>query len=152
LRARNAEALGVWDKRKARRRCMFLITAARRAASSFIASASPASRRSIRDAVLSFGSLFIDSGCFASSMISRRVRDTIPQYISIQSRDCEFFLTRATGCARIRGVMHDAEPIPTFDEVRPLPASLTNGVLRHRPRRIRSARLAQEAEGAAFVW
>jgi hypothetical protein len=50
---------------------MFLITAARRSASCFIASAISASRRSIRDAVLSFGSLFIGSGCFASSMIGR---------------------------------------------------------------------------------
>jgi hypothetical protein len=62
----NSEALGVWDRRKARRRCMFLTTAARRSASCFIASAISASRRSTRDAVLSFGSLFSGSGCFAS--------------------------------------------------------------------------------------
>jgi hypothetical protein len=67
----DAEALGVCAMRKARRRCMFLITAARRSASCFIASAISASRRSTRDAVLSFGSLFSGSGCFASSMIGR---------------------------------------------------------------------------------
>jgi len=72
-----AEALGVWDRRKARRRCMFSITAARRSASCFIANAISASRRSIRDAMLSFGSLSIGSGCFASSIIGRRVRDTM---------------------------------------------------------------------------
>ena len=66
-----AEALGVWDRRKARRRCMFSITAARRSASCFIANAISASRRSIRDAMLSFGSLSIGSGCFASSIIGR---------------------------------------------------------------------------------
>jgi hypothetical protein len=67
----DAEALDVWDRRKARNRCMFLTTAARRSTSSFIASAISASRRSIRDAVLSFGSLSIRSGCFASSIIGR---------------------------------------------------------------------------------
>ena len=68
-----AETLGVCAMRKARRRCMFLTTAVRRSTSSFIASAISASRRSIRDAVLSFGSLFSGSGCFASSIIGRTV-------------------------------------------------------------------------------
>src|SRR6516162_2326559 len=82
-----AEALGVWDRRKARRRCMFSITAARRSASCFIANAISASRRSIRDAMLSFGSLSIGSGCFASSIIGRPC--TRYPVISIQSPDCE---------------------------------------------------------------
>jgi hypothetical protein len=50
-----AEALGVRDRRKARGRCMFLTTAARHAACYFIARSISA----LRDAVLSFGSLFI---------------------------------------------------------------------------------------------
>ena len=66
-----AETLGFCAMRKARRRCMFLITAACRSTSSFIASAISASRRSIRDAKVSFGSFFSDSGCFASSIIGR---------------------------------------------------------------------------------
>ena len=56
---------------------MFFTTAACRSASCFIASAISASRRSVRDAVLSFGSLFIGSGCFALSMIVGRVRNTM---------------------------------------------------------------------------
>ena len=82
-----AETLGFCAMRKARRRCMFLITAACRSTSSFIASAISASRRSIRDAKVSFGSFFSDSGCFASSIIGRPC--TRYPVISIQSPDCE---------------------------------------------------------------
>jgi hypothetical protein len=59
------------DRRNARSRYIFLSAAACLSASCFIASAISASRRSRRDVILSFGSLCVGSGCFASSMIGR---------------------------------------------------------------------------------